>query len=147
MNQGFNEFKETILSAEKPVEFKELKEGSFRTYSLPIISISIIAILLLILPACAKADFNSSANLGTNTSINQSASAYLSGFDEGYRLGVLVVLAQSNATIAEEYNILVQQHNDLLNKTFSEEKANSNLLAKVPIPSMAPKKPYDPWEL
>lgn len=162
MNRGFNKFKESILCAGNPVESKYRKDGGssysihsrgqsfgvgvFRTHSLPIILISMVAILLLILPACAKADFNQSASSGTDSSINQSA--YLNGFNEGYKLGVLVILAQNNATIAEEYNVLVQQHNDLLNKTLSEEDAESNKLAKVPMPSSAlSKKPSDPWDL
>jgi len=140
MNKGFNKLEEDILSSKKLAEFKDR--------NLPIISISILVMLFLVLPACAKADFNSSTNLGTDTSINQSASAYLSGFNEGFQLGGMFVIAlEGNSTIAEEYNVLVQQHNDLLNKTLGAEKAESNLLSKVPIPSTAPKKSYDPWEI
>ncbi len=108
-------------------------------------SIFIIAMLALILPACAKPDSNQSINQTNQT-------MYLNGFDEGYKLGVLAVLAQSNTTIAQEYNALVQQHNDLLNKTLSAEGAKAKLLAKVPLSipaaaSEAPAKPSDPWDL
>lgn len=161
MNRGFSKSKECKLGEENPFGSKYRKEldesngvrnrmhpsgdGVFHRHNLPVL-ISIIAIAVLILPASAKADFNTSANSSANTSIDHNA--YLNGFDEGYKLGVMVVLAQGNATIAEEYNVLVQQHNDLLNKTLSEENAESNLIAKVPMPSTAPaKKPYDPWEL
>lgn len=99
-------------------------------------SILIIAMLALVLPACAKVDINQTA--------------YISGFDEGYRLGALSILAQSNATAAQEYNTLVQQHNDQLNKTLGSKGSKARLLAKVPIPAMKPQtpaKPRDPWDL
>ncbi len=149
MNRGFNEFKESILGVKREVESNSrshcVGEGSLLTCSLLIMLISIIAMLVITLPACSKADFNQNASSGADS--NTSQTAYLKGFDEGYYLGGLYVLAQSNATIAEEYDVLVQQHNDLLNKTLSEENAESNLLAKVPIPAIAPRKPVDPWEL
>ncbi len=100
-------------------------------------SIFIIAMLALILPACAKLDSNQTM--------------YLSGFNEGYRLGVLSVLAQSNSTAAQEYNALVQQHNDRLNKTLSPQDVKNKLLALVPIPTIkvpaVQAKPQDPWDI
>ncbi len=101
--------------------------------------------LVIALPACSKADFSQNESLKADPSNNQTA--YLNGFNEGYYLGGLLVLAQSNATIAMEYNALVQRHNDLLNKTLGKEKAESNLLTMMPIPARAPRKPVDPWEL
>ncbi len=135
MNLRIGKSTESILGMKMPVQSNRL----------PIISIFVIAMLILILPACAKADFNQTASSGAESRVNQTV--YLKAFDEGYYLGGLYVLAQSNATIAQEYNVLIQQHNDLLNRTLSEEDAESNLLAKVPIPARAPRKPVDPWEL
>ncbi len=135
MNLRIGKSTESILGMKMPVQSNRL----------PIISIFVIAMLILILPACAKADFNQTVSSGAESRVNQTV--YLKAFDEGYYLGGLYVLAQSNATIAQEYNVLIQQHNDLLNRTLSEEDAESNLLAKVPIPARAPRKPIDPWEL
>ncbi len=116
-----------------------------RNLPIMISMIAVIALLFLILPACAKADFNQNASLENDQKVNQSA--YLSAFNEGYYLGGLFILAQNNATIASKYNFLVQKHNDFLNETLSEEDAESNWLTKVPMPQSAPRKPVDPWEL
>lgn len=165
MNRRSGKFKEGISNAGSPAENWHRKDsgasysncsrnhylgdGSMRTYGL-LIMISVIALLVLIPFACGKADFSLNASSEDSPSIkNQSVNqtGYLSGFNEGYYLGGLFVIAQSNATIAEEYNFLVQKHNDFINKTLSEEGAESNRLAKVPMPSMAPSKPRDPWDL
>ncbi len=165
MSRGFNRFKENILCAGNPAESKHRMDGgasysnysrgrsfsmeAFCTQGLMILLISVIAMLLLTFPVYSKADFNQNASMAVDHSINQSAygSAYLSGFNEGYKLGVFAMLAQNNATIAREYNVLVQQHNELLNRTLSEEDAESNMLAEVPIPISVPKKPVDPWAI
>lgn len=165
MNRGFIKFKEGISNARSPAEYGHRKddgaayrickrnhyfgEGLLRASSL-LVMISMIALLVMILPTYAKADFSQNASSDDSPGIKDpgiNQTGYLSGFNEGYYLGGLFVLAQSNATIAEEYNFLVQKHNDFINKTLSEETAESNLLAKVPIPSMAPSKPRDPWEI
>ncbi|MFB3766515.1 MAG: hypothetical protein ACE14P_14885 [Methanotrichaceae archaeon] len=160
MYRGFNELKESTSVVKRPIDSNHrtegnasydihssksrcIREGSLRTYGLPIILISIIAMLAITLPGCANADLNQSLKAGSGS--NQTT--YLDGFNEGYYLGGLFVLAQSNATFAEKYNVLIQQHNDFLNKTLSREEAESNLLTTVPIPAIAPKKPVDPWEI
>lgn len=161
MNRGFGRFKGSILKSGNPVEYKYRKDGGamysinsgnhyfagpLHICSLSIIMISIIALLLLISPAFAKADFNQSTSSGDEQ--NSTQIAYLNGFDEGYKLGGMFIIAMlGNISIAHEYNILVQQHNDFLNETLDEEDAESNWLAKVPITPRAPSKPRDPTDL